>query len=69
VLDDLKAEVSRVSKLVSEAQHAASAAIFMGGTGAEHIARRDELLNHVKLACLAPDEDREKHLAILRGIQ
>lgn len=66
--DDLKAEVARVSKLVSEAQHAAAAAIVMGGTGAPHIERRDTLLNHVKQACLAPDEDREKHVAILRGL-
>lgn len=68
MVEDLKAEVARVSKLVSEAQHAAAAAIFLGGTGAEHIERRDTLLNHVKQACLAPDEDRERHLTILRGI-
>lgn len=43
-------------------------AIFMGGTGAPHLERRDALLNHVKQACLAPDEEREKHLAILRGL-
>lgn len=68
MVDDLKAEVARVSKLVSEAHHSASAAIFMGGTGKEHIARRDTLLEHVKQACLAPDEDREEHVAILRGL-
>ena len=66
---DLRAEVARVGKLVSEAQHAATAAIFMGGTGKEHIARRDTLLAHVKQACLASDDEREKHLAILRGLQ
>lgn len=66
--EELKAEVARVSTLVSEAHHAATAAIFMGGTGAPHIARRDTLLEHVKQACLAPDEERERHIAILRGL-
>lgn len=66
--DDLKAEITRVSALVSEAHHAATAAIFMGGTGKPHIRRRDALLEHVKQACLAQDEDCEKHLEILRGL-
>lgn len=67
-LDDLREEVARVSKLCSEAHHAAAAAIFMGGTGKPHLARRDALLAHIKAACLASDDERAKHIETLRGL-
>ncbi len=66
--DELKAEVERVSKIISETHHAACAAIFMGGTGKELIAKRDRLLAQVRKACLATDENRPQALADLRAV-
>ena len=67
-LDELREEVARVSKLCSEAHHAAASAIFMGGTGKPHIERRDALLAHIKAAALATDEECAQHIATLRGL-
>lgn len=66
--NELKDEVARVSKLISETHHAAVAAIAMGGTGKPHIARRDAMLEQLRKACLAPDEERERAISELRAI-
>lgn len=68
--DELEAEITRVAKLASQAQHAASAAVFMGGTGRTHIERRDALLGKLRTACEAlaggTDVARAESLASLR---
>lgn len=66
--DEFKDEVARVSKLISETHHSAVAAIFMGGTGADLIAKRDRLMGVLKRACLASDDKRDEALSELRGL-
>lgn len=47
---DLKAEIGRLTTEASAAQHAASAAAFMGGSTEKHIKRRDEALHRLRAA-------------------
>ncbi len=47
---DLKAEIARLTTEASAAQHAASAAAFMGASTTRHIKRRDEALNRLRAA-------------------
>lgn len=68
--DELQAEITRVTKLASEAQHAASAAALMGGSTKRFTTRRNDLLTKLRAACLAvvegSDDERARCLADLR---
>lgn len=68
---DLEAEVTRVTALASQAQHAASAAAIMGGSTKPHTQRRDALIAKLRAACVAiadgSDDERAKCLADLRA--
>ena len=69
--EQLQAEVQRVTKLASIAQHAVSTVAFMGGSTAAGIARRDALLAKLRAACIAladgSEADQAQSLADLQA--